>query len=156
MISSSTSWTSCTTSCTTTATTAMKRSSTPRRVTSLDPYSRRWRMRQRGAASGGLDDFPAFPIGPILEAFGGLPVVEGLGWKPYRCPFHDDTDASASVNTQRQVFNCHAADCPKGSATQVLMKHEGITYVEAVKRAEEIAGGDHASVRGSRGRGGGV
>ncbi len=67
-------------------------------------------------------DFPVYPIGPILESFGGQSVVEGLGWKAYRCPFHNDRDASASVNTQKQVFNCHAADCPKGNAVQVLMQ----------------------------------
>ena len=103
-----------------------------------------------------MDDFPAFPIGPVLESYGGDSVVEGLGWKPYRCPFHGDRDASASVNTQLQVFNCHAADCPKGSATQVIMQHERVTFTEALERAKEIAGGDDTPVRGTRGRGGGV
>lgn len=32
---------------------------------------------------------------------------------PVRCPFHDDSSASASLNLQRGKFNCHAAGCEK-------------------------------------------
>src|SRR5512139_573644 len=116
-------------------------------------YRQRWERsmrRSRGESSG--DSFPTYPIGPILESFGGQPVAEGLGWKSYRCPFHADRDASASVNTQKQVFNCHAADCPKGNAVQVLMQWEQLNYREAVERAETISGASLAGVQPASGR----
>jgi len=64
-------------------------------------------------------------------------VAEGYGWKPYRCPFHGDRDASGSVNSQKQVFNCHAADCPKGNAVQVIMQWEQVTFREAVEEQRQ-------------------
>ena len=79
-------------------------------------------------------------------------MVEGLGWKPYRCPFHNDRDASGSVNSEKQVFNCHAADCPKGNAVQVLMQWEKLNYREAVERAETISGASLGNVRSESGR----
>src|SRR5574342_769703 len=109
-------------------------------------------MKRTSVASGGRGEFPLFPIGPVLESYGGQPVVEGLGWKPYRCPFHNDRDASGSVNTQKQVFNCHAADCPKGNAVQVIMQWERVSYAEAVQRAEVVSGASNSDVRGESGR----
>ena len=105
-----------------------------------------------GSRSGEKDDFPLYPIGPILESYGGQPVAEGLGWKPYRCPFHPDRDASGSVNSDKQVFNCHAADCPKGNAVQVLMQWEQLNYREAQQRAEAISGTSLGNVQPAPGR----
>lgn len=108
---------------------------------------------RRGKQTGESEfEFPVFPISPILESYGGVPAVEGLGWKPYRCPFHDDRDASGSVNTQKQVYNCHAADCPKGNAVQVLMQYERMDYASAVERAAEISGASDTYVRRESGR----
>lgn len=110
-------------------------------------------MVRRTARTGESDfEFPEFPISPILESYGGVPAVENLGWKSYRCPFHGDRDASASVNTDKQVFNCHAADCPKGNAVQVIMQWERVTYAEAVERAATISGESMGNVQPSSGR----
>src|SRR6476646_9258786 len=148
------SWRSFTRSSRTRPCTVTTRSSTHRRGMCCAGSSRRWRMRRRYESSGGPDDFPVYPIGPVLETFGGQPVVEGYGWKPYRCPFHKDSDASASVNTQKQVFNCHASgDCPSGNAVQVIKEWEGLTYREAVQRAAEISGESVGNVRSPSGRG---
>lgn len=106
--------------------------------------------RQRNGSSS--EDFPLFPIGPILESYGGQPVAEGLGWKAYRCPFHGDRDASGSVNSEKQVFNCHAADCPKGNAIQVIMQWEQVNYAEAKQRAETISGASVGNVQPTSGR----
>ncbi len=36
---------------------------------------------------------------------------QGWGsWESIRCPFHDDSMASASVNLANDAFNCHACD----------------------------------------------
>jgi hypothetical protein len=106
-------------------------------------------MRGRSETSA---EFPIFPIGPVLESYGGQPVVEGFGWKPYRCPFHGDRDASGSVNSEKQVFNCHAADCPKGNAIQVIMQWEQVSYAEAKQRAETISGAGMGNVQPASGR----
>src|SRR5437867_3921327 len=108
-------------------------------------------MRRRGESSGDFE-FPIFPISPILESYGGQPAAENLGWKPYRCPFHGDRDASGSVNTQKQIYNCFAAECPKGNAVQVIMQHERMDYASAVERAAEISGASNSGVRRESGR----
>lgn len=109
-------------------------------------------MRRGGASSG--SDFEVFPIIPILVFYGGEEVEEDLGWTKYCCPFHGDTTPSASVNTTEQFFNCHVyAECPKGTATQIIMHKEGLTYREAVARAIEITGGGHSPTPSPR-RGG--
>src|SRR5262252_5301606 len=107
----------------------------------------------RGSSGRATNDFPVYPIGPVLESYGGQLVAEGYGWRQYRCPFHKDSDASGSVNTAKQVYNCHAsADCPTGSATQIIMRVEGISYREAVERAETISGTSVGNLRSPSGR----
>ena len=44
-------------------------------------------------------------LGAELPRFGG-----GFGWRAMRCPFHDDSQASASVNYSEGRFRCHACD----------------------------------------------
>src|SRR5512139_2401357 len=109
-------------------------------------------MRRRGADSSERD-FPLFPISPILEYYGGDVALEGYGWRAYKCPFHKDSDASGSVNTNEQVYNCLAnSDCPKGNAVQVIMQQERIDYASAVERAAEISGAGDPDVRRASGR----
>ena len=111
-------------------------------------------MRRSGASSGGRDEFPQFPIGPVLVHYGGDDVAEGFGPRAYKCPFHGDRSASATVSEIDGWFNCHAADCPKGNAVQIIMKQEGLPYREAVERAQAISGTQHVAVRGTSGRSG--
>lgn len=33
-------------------------------------------------------------------------------WEAVNCPFHDDRNASASMNCQLGLFKCHACDAP--------------------------------------------
>src|SRR6185369_9952005 len=109
-------------------------------------------MRRRGASSG--DDFPLYPIVPVIEALKGVTLGfgEGRGWTSVRCPFHPDSDASASINTTLQVFNCHADDCPTGTATQIIMQWEQVSYAEAKQRAETISGASLGNVQPAPGR----
>lgn len=91
-------------------------------------------------------DWPIFPIGPILVHYGGEPPMEDRGWHSYRCPFHGDRDASASVNTIEQAFRCHACDV-KGFATNIVMTEEGVGYSRAVEICTEVAGESDAAIR---------
>lgn len=102
-------------------------------------------------------EWPVFPIGPILVEYGGEEVHEDRGWYAYKCPFHGDRSASASVNSILNVFVCHTCDM-KGNATQLIMKKEGKTYGDALERAKQVTGqaGTQASPApgGSSGRSG--
>ncbi|WAB09302.1 DNA primase [Streptomyces phage Stella] len=96
--------------------------------------------------------FPVFPIGPILVEYGGEEVRDDHSWYAYKCPFHGDRSASASVNTILNVFVCHTCDM-KGNATQLIMKKENCSYVDALRRAEEVAGKGAGNVQQSPGGG---
>jgi DNA primase len=39
----------------------------------------------------------------------------GYGWVSMRCPFHDDTQASASINSEAGLFKCHACEAPRAN-----------------------------------------
>lgn len=89
-----------------------------------------------------------FPIIPILIHFGADEhrLVETEGWKPTRCPFHDDSNASASyVAGMRQAFKCHACTAV-GNAVTLIAQQLGLSTVEAIAEAERLTG-----VKGSGG-----
>lgn len=98
------------------------------------------------------EPFPVYPIAPVLAHYGFDGVHEGKGWRAVKCAFHGDITASASVNTIEQVFNCHAAACPRGNAVQIVMQKEGLSYSEALQRTAEILGGCNAPVPEPPGR----
>src|SRR5687768_11066530 len=100
-------------------------------------------------------EWPVFPIGPVLVEYGGDDVMEDRGWYAYKCPFHGDRSASASVNTILNVFVCHTCDM-KGNATQLIMKKENCSYGDALNRAEKASGPSNGNVPGAPSRGRGV
>lgn len=61
------------------------------------------------------------------------------GWKPIRCPFHDDRAASASYNTTIQRFKCHACQVG-GDGYDLIMEIEHCDFATALRRAESITG----------------
>lgn len=78
------------------------------------------------------------PIGPILEHYGAK-LPEGKGWRKIRCPFHNDSHASATVNIETNAFKCFA--CPvSGDTYSIIMKHERKPFNEAYNLAEKITG----------------
>lgn len=124
-------------------------------------------MKRRGEDSGGPaersggaarksrqsltgSDWRMFPIGPVLVHYGGEDPPEGYSKRPYRCPFHGDSNASASVSTvegEEQWFNCHTGICPTGNAVQIIMKQENTDFGSAIERAAEISGESYSPVR---------
>ena len=68
------------------------------------------------------------------------------GWKPMRCPFHDDRNASAGINIDEGKFKCHACEV-SGDVYALIMYKEGINYIEAVKFAEKISPNSNANLR---------
>lgn len=90
-------------------------------------------------ARGEEDEFPIIPVLIYLGADEHR-LVETEGWKQVKCPFHDDSNASASyVAGMRQAFKCHA--CPAvGNAVTLLMQQLGLSAVEAIAEAERLTG----------------
>jgi DNA primase len=89
---------------------------------------------------------PTLKIEPILRHYGAEHVPgERSGWRKMRCPFHDDTTASASVNNQYNSFKCHS--CPVwGDAYQIVMQVEGVSFAQAKSIAQGIAETDDADI----------
>jgi DNA primase len=67
-----------------------------------------------------------------VEALGGR-----SGWRSVRCPFHDDTNASASANVSVGAFACHACGV-QGDSWSLIMRFENIPK-EEFRRAVEWA-----------------
>ncbi|MCP4036494.1 MAG: DNA primase [bacterium] len=49
-----------------------------------------------------------------------------------RCPFHDEKTPSFNVNPERQIFHCFGCQVG-GNAINFLMRHEGLSFPEAVR-----------------------
>lgn len=93
---------------------------------------------------------PLIPIEPVLDEYDVRYNSDRRHWQSVRCPFHEDRQASGSVNLDEAVFVCHGCGC-SGSAITVLMKHEGLDYDSARSRYETLSGGKLPDIRrGSR------
>ena len=78
-------------------------------------------------------------ITDVLRYYGATSIPTGTGWKAMKCPFHDDGIKSASINVDRNVFNCHA--CPyKGEPLWLIMRKERIGEEEAIEFAGSVLG----------------
>ena len=65
-----------------------------------------------------------------------------------RCPFHEDRNASASVNPDENVFRCHTCDIGGDSYVIVAWK-EGISdFPGTVAFCESVFGGSYGAVSG--------
>lgn len=86
-------------------------------------------------------------IAKVLESHGAdLSRVSEVGWRPLRCPYHDDKQASASVNLNLGGFRCHACGM-RGDALKLIQEKEGVGYKDAVAIAEALSGERLAGVR---------
>lgn len=66
----------------------------------------------------------------------GYEKKKGFGTRQWlRCPFHDDTHASAVVNWVSGFFTCFACDM-RGNAVDLVMQKEGLSLDDAVRRVE--------------------
>ena len=75
-------------------------------------------------------------ITTILEYYGAVVPTRG-GWAKLKCPFHDDSHASAAVNLKDNIFKCHGCQY-KGDAYAIIMLKEGVGFREAIILAKRI------------------
>ena len=55
------------------------------------------------------------------------------------CPFHDDSNPSMQISSDKQIFKCFACNTG-GDAFQYVRLRENISYFEAVRKVAEISG----------------
>lgn len=70
-------------------------------------------------------------IEAVLLRAGADTVPAGHGWRSMRCPFHEDSNASAAVNIDEGAFTCHACGV-HGDAWALIMAADGCDFLAAV------------------------
>ena len=90
------------------------------------------------------DDLP--DIVAVLRHYGAN-LNRTTGQVNIKCPFHNDSHASASFNTRENIFNCFACGM-QGNSIQIIAKQERCDIREAKSIAEGITGQSQQEVRG--------
>jgi DNA primase len=76
-------------------------------------------------------------IEEYLNYIGAAVPAMGNGWRKMKCPFHDDSHASAAVNYDKNAFICHGCGV-KGDTYSLIMHKEEKSYREAIKFAASV------------------
>ena len=92
----------------------------------------------------GKIDANNIPIAAIVAHYGGQ-VKEGRSTS-VKCVMHNDSRASASMNTYENLYHCFT--CGKGgNAVNLVCILENLEFKDGLKRAVEIATGSGAAIR---------
>jgi len=88
----------------------------------------------------------------LVAVFDHYDIPEpGSGERPFKCPIHEDTHASASVNRERGLWKCHGCG-EGGSAVTLVQKKENVDFVAALKIVNQLTGGVVVTAKASRPR----
>ena len=85
-------------------------------------------------------------IEEYLNYIGAATPAMGSGWRKMKCPFHDDSHASAAVNYDKNAFVCHGCGV-KGDTYSLIMDRERLNYREAVQFATSVLTSGNSEVR---------
>jgi len=85
-------------------------------------------------------------IEEYLHYIGAAVPSMGSGWRKMKCPFHNDSHASAAVNYDKNAFICHGCGV-KGDVYSLIMYKEGGDYREALKFAASVLTTGNTEVR---------
>jgi DNA primase len=96
------------------------------------------------------DDLPDIVL--VLQHYGAK-LNRTTGQVNVKCPFHNDSHASASFNTRENIFNCFACGM-QGNSIQIIAKQERCDIHEAKSIAEGITGQSSQQIRGEYTSGG--
>ena len=77
-------------------------------------------------------------IQEYLEYIGAQVPNGKSGWRKMKCPFHDDSHASAAVDFDNNIFKCHGCGVA-GDVYKLIQHKEGVSYHEAIKYAETLS-----------------
>ena len=77
----------------------------------------------------------------VVEQSGVKLEKRGVDWVAC-CPFHQEKTASFHVNAARQTWHCFGACQEGGDVISYVMRREGLTFVNAVRRLAEEFGVD--------------
>lgn len=90
---------------------------------------------------------PSYSIGDVLRYLGAEDVPTGRGWLRMRCvsPAHADRTPSAAVNHDVNGYACFPCEL-SGDGLKLVMILEGVTFREALRICEEVAGGTRRQV----------
>jgi DNA primase len=77
-------------------------------------------------------------IADYLKYIGATVPPEGSGWRKIKCPFHEDSHASAGINFDENRFKCHGCGVG-GDVYDLIIQKQGGTYREAIKFAQTIS-----------------
>lgn len=94
-------------------------------------------------------------ISTVIEHYGGKELRDAYGWQKIKCPFHEDSHASATANAEMQAFNCFGCGI-KGDVYKIIMEKEGVDFREAYAFAERITGESGIALSGFNRSGRGV
>ena len=79
-------------------------------------------------------------LGAVLEHY-GVHLIAKHGWVACKCVIHDDSQASAAYNLDKQAYNCLVCNL-LGDVYDLVSRKEDIKEFKDVKqRAEKIANG---------------
>lgn len=83
----------------------------------------------------------------MLAYYGLDRVKKRKGWQSIRCPFHDDEQASASINLDLNGFKCHGCGI-SGDALKIIKDQEDLPdRASAEQFAQEELGISHKDIR---------
>lgn len=74
----------------------------------------------------------------LFRSHGLEPKKKGKNWLCH-CPFHEDREASLSVNPARRLWNCFGCEAG-GDALTFLQLKENLDYAQGLLRLQELAG----------------
>lgn len=95
------------------------------------------------------------PIAAYLEHIGASLPNRGSGWRKMKCPFHEDSHASAAVNYDKNRFKCFGCQV-SGDIYDLIMYKEGGKYREALEFAETLSPAGSGAIRSTYRRSTGV
>ena len=85
----------------------------------------------------------------LLDAYGIALQKDGSRPGQFKalCPFHEDSNPSLKVNTEKNIFHCFACGA-KGNVLEFVMEMDGIEIREAAAKVADICGLEHPSPSG--------
>ena len=98
-----------------------------------------------------MSDVPKFSIKEYMETK-GVYLNGDSGRRKVLCPFHGDTNPSATVDLDGDWFNCFACEA-KGDVLDLIQRDEGVDFETALAEAKARFGEGSVRVRATVGGG---